>query len=363
MSHRPRKDRSDCLAVTIAGLFAIACNGCAETPSRSEDSRSEERSSLPTEVPAQPTATTGASDGTGRTRQISQSPSGRSLIIHADDVGMCQSVNRATIDALEKGGVSSASIMVPCPAFDEFAEYAKAHPQFDYGIHLTLNAEWPSYRWGPVLPKSEVPSLVDRDGFLWRSEQATSSNARADDVERELRAQIDKARQAGVPLSHLDTHMGTLFLREDFLDIYLRLGDEYRLPVLLTRDDGFARQLGFDDRVVAQIRSAADRCEQIGFPVMGKIFMHYTGDSVTSKKRAYLDMIRRLPAGVSEIVVHCGYDDAELRSITRGAYAIRDGDRQVFTDPKVIAEIAIQDVLLTSWRRLSRTSNGTQPAD
>src|SRR5258707_2392679 len=158
-------------------------------------------------------AATAFSQNQGQTVQekLGHPATAKLLIIHADDLGMSHSVNRATFEALEKGWVTSSSILVPCPWFPEVARWAQAHPDADLGIHLALNSEWTSFRWRPLSAAGEVPSLVDADGYFPLVETTVGAQAKPAEVERELRAQVDRARAAGIRLSHLDSHMGALF--------------------------------------------------------------------------------------------------------------------------------------------------------
>ena len=272
------------------------------------------------------------------------------LIIHADDAGMSHSVNRATIEAMENGLVSSASIMVPCSWFSEFAEYAREHPAMDFGVHLTLNSEWSHYRWGPVAPREQVSSLIDEDGYLWDNVAQVAAHVKADEVEIELRAQIERARQFGVPLSHLDTHMGALFSREDLVEVYLRLGIEYDLPVLFIRDA--ARLLAKEYPALAdKAEDIVRRLDQHQLLVLDHVVQYYDGNVHEERKKIYLEALGDLESGVSEFLVHCGYDDEELRGITNSS-GLRDSDRQVFTDPRIAAQIDRLGIEVTNWRRL-----------
>jgi predicted glycoside hydrolase/deacetylase ChbG (UPF0249 family) len=273
------------------------------------------------------------------------------LIIHSDDAGMCHSVNRATIDGMEKGIVSSTSIMVPCPWFKEFAAYAKEHAEKDYGIHITLTCEWDAYQWGPVAGRENVPSLVDEKGYMWDSTELVAKHAKAEEVEIEIRAQIDRAKKFGVPLSHLDTHMGAVLCRADIAEIYAKLGLEYNLPVLFYRVPpillAMSKQYAHLAPVAEPITKQLDARH---LPILDHLSNDNYGVPTDKKKDFFLKAIRNLKPGVTQIIIHCGYADPELSRITTSAER-READMRAFVDPQVIAEVEKLGIKVITWKQ------------
>ena len=268
----------------------------------------------------------------------------RLLIVHADDFGMSHAVNRAIIEALEHGWVTSASILVPCPWFPEAAAWARAHQDADLGIHLAVNSEWTTYKWGPVAGRSAVPSLVGADGYMPIDEDDAVAHASPKDVERELHAQVDFAKAAGIRLTHLDSHMGTLFHTQAFFDVYRRMGQAYGLPLLLERlgaRGGAESQWGTHDEQEATI----DRLFEIA-----------PGVAPDQWEGAYEKMLGGLPPGVYQLIVHLGYDTDEMQGATAdhpnwGA-AWRQHDFDMVKSAKFQQFLRDQHFTLTTWKKL-----------
>jgi chitin disaccharide deacetylase len=272
------------------------------------------------------------------------------LILHADDAGMSHSTNLAVIELLEKNAVSSASIMMPCPWAPEFAEYARAHPEKDLGLHLTLTSEWKHYRWGPVAPRDRVANLVDPDGFLWRTVEDVAKRAAPAEIEIELRAQIARAKQMGIQFTHFDTHMGTLYARPDYFQVFEKLGREFNVPILRVKPSTEAERAAPRPTIDYLLRSE-ERYKKEGLFRLDSLLTNPARGTNTydERKAAYYKCLRELKAGTHMLIIHPAVLGDELKAITNSA-AARDGDYRIFLDPGTQALLKELKIRLTGWR-------------
>jgi len=286
--------------------------------------------------------------------QIGYPPGTKLIIVHADDLGETHAVNAGAIKAMQGGAVNSASLMVPCPWFPEMADYAKSHPDADLGLHLTVTAERVYYRWGPAASTDRVPSLVDSNGYFhhdWDAHQKIDPK----DVEIELRAQIERALAMGVRPTHLDSHQYRLIMSgKDLFDTALRVAHDYKLPLFVTRD-WFAEHpylqtsLGPDDIVL-------DHTVTIEPEVPPEKWADF-----------YVNALKNLQPGVTEFVIHPGYDDEELRAATReratwGA-AWRQRDFDFFTSAQFRQILTQQKIQMITWRELAQRFRSKSPGN
>jgi predicted glycoside hydrolase/deacetylase ChbG (UPF0249 family) len=265
------------------------------------------------------------------------------LILHADDLAVAHSVNVASFDALDGGAISSASVMVPTPWIAEVAAYARTHPNADLGLHLTLTSEWETYRWGSVESKDKVPSLLDSAGTFPSDVPPVAARAKPLEVERELRAQIERALALGIRPTHVDSHMGALFATPELFATYVKVAREYRLPFLALRGDmppAFRASLSANDVLLDALVIAGPDVPRDQW------------------KAFYLNAVANLKPGLTEMIVHLGRDDAELQAVTVNhepyGSAWRQRDSDVVTSPEFRQALKDHGVTLITWKALQK---------
>lgn len=276
--------------------------------------------------------------------KLGYSPEAKLLIIHSDDVGVSHSENAGSILAMKVGLVSSASIMMPCPWIPEIANYAKENPKADLGLHLTLTSEWKTMKWGPVASKDRVGSLLNEEGFLFSGCEEFVKNASINEVEIELRAQIEKAYKMGIKPTHLDTHMGCLGYSQDLINLYVKLGNEYKIPVLIDKsslaslpeqDKGYYTKSGF---------------------AMDKIMTAMPEDFKDGLEAYYKKMLLNLSPGVNIILIHTAFNNAEMQAMTldhpEWGASWRQEDFNFFTSETCKDLLSQEQIILITWRQI-----------
>lgn len=293
------------------------------------------------------------------------------LILNADDFGMCHAANLATMDLLKKGGITSATIMMPCSWSGEAAAFAARNPQFSIGIHLTLTSEWEHYRWSPV-GHDHTESLRDRDGYMWHKSDEFEEHCDLDEVRAEILAQVNKAKALGFSApSHLDNHMGSLYGietgRPELLNLTLDLCSELHMPFRLPTSYIPAQKALFEgsafteDMVKMLLGNVRDYARQKQVPVLDYLLPHDWNGPQAQSYEAFRDyMLTRFetfPEGISETFIHPSFECDELRGITR-SWQRRVWEHRLFADPATRQHIESCGIQLINYRELAEMRLG-----
>src|SRR5215210_2502647 len=287
------------------------------------------------------------------------------LILHVDDVGMSFDSNEGAINSMTKGVANSCSVMMPCPWVPAFVHYLKQHPQTDAGLHLTLTSEWKEYRWSPLSGKSSVPGLTDTEGDMWPSVEEVIKHASADEVEKEIRAQVDRARSMGFEPTHFDTHMGTLLAAPAFTERYIKLGIEMHVPVMITAGHAalISKQMNLPELQVKQMQQIGKMLWNAGLPVLDDLYNEsyewkIPGNIVNDDRKLqafktgkYIEAIKSLKPGITMMIMHCTAPSEIFRHISESG-PTRKGDMLSMIDPEFKKALQKEGIILTTWREM-----------
>ena len=306
------------------------------------------------------------------------------IIMHVDDAGMSYDSNQGAIQSIENGIANSVSIMMPCPWAASFVRYVKEHPAIDAGLHLTLTAEWKDYRWVPLMGREAVPGLIDEEGAFWHSVEQVVQHASADEVEKEIRAQVERALGLGYRPTHLDSHMGTLFATPDFLERYIKVGADYDIPIMIPGGNNTLLKQGYREESIRRLKAAGQYKEgmevpipeavnkaeevgqmvwQAGLPVLDDLHtvsgdwklpegVEKSEENIRDLKvQKFMEAFEQMQPGVAMFIVHCT-DITEVFPQISGSGFSRKGDLLAMMDPRLKAYIEKNNIKMTTWREL-----------
>lgn len=311
-------------------------------------------------------------------------PGEKIMIMHIDDAGMSYDSNRGAIRAMEEGIANSVSIMMPCPGTIPFIRYVQTHPQVDAGLHLTLTSEWQNYRWEPLAGPTVVPGLIDQEGAFWPTVEEVVAHASPDEIEKEIRSQIERALDMGFHPTHLDSHMGTLFATDAFIERYIKVGAEYNIPIMFPGGHNTLLEQGYRDEAIARLKSAGQYKEGMeipmpeavqkaraagqqvwdaGLPVLDDLHIvslswtlpessPQTEEHIRELKvQKFIAAFEQMQPGITMFIVHCTDPTAVFKYIS-GSGLSRLGDLLAMMDPRLKAFVEENKIQLTTWREL-----------
>lgn len=276
-------------------------------------------------------------------------PAGKKiLILHADDIGMCPEANTAAEKMLTDGVIQSAAVMIPCPNAKEFVAWAVEHPTMDIGLHLTLTSEWQTHRWGTVTPAVEVPGLLDEDNKMWHEVPQVVQHASAEEVEKEIRSQIEQSIAWGYRPDHIDTHMGTLYANPSYVKAFIKVAQEYGIPaniIDISKPEVLAefKRQGYplDDSVVKMV-------DEYTLPKLDYFSSAPKGNTYEEKIANFKALVTSMPPGLSEVIFHPSVLTENLKTITN-SWQQRAWEAQMFSDPDLIQFFKDEGIIFTNW--------------
>lgn len=273
------------------------------------------------------------------------------VILHADDIGMCPEANISAKRYMAEDHIQSSAVMMPCPNAKEFIDWAVAHPDEDVGLHLTLTSEWKTHRWPGLTKAADTPGLLDSEGKLWRSVIEVVQNATPEEVEKEIRAQIEQSIAWGHRPDHIDTHMGTLYGSHQFTAAYLKVAEEYQIPAMVIDFQnsevvaGFKKQgYPLSDEMVAVVNNYS-------LPKLDYFFSAPNGDSYEDKCQKFKELIQSLNPGLTEIIFHPSELTDNLKTITN-SWQQRSWEAQMFADPEMKQFFEAEGLVFTNWQEI-----------
>jgi predicted glycoside hydrolase/deacetylase ChbG (UPF0249 family) len=281
---------------------------------------------------------------TGQTNRLLGYPAdARLLILNADDFGMCHAVNEAVFRAFRKGILRSTTLMVPCPWALHAMHFLADHPEIPFGIHLTVISDWVDYRWGPLTPKEKVSSLINEMGTFYNFENMPKflAQVQLDQLDMEFRAQIESVLAAGLQPTHLDWHSLRIGGRQDIADLMFRLAREYGLALRVGRG------------------SSIEKVQSKNLPASDYDFLDsYLLDPVDKSAR-FAQLLRELPAGLSEWAIHPGLDTPELSAIEHEGRHFRQADFDFLMSQAASDIVKEEGIILLDYRPLQIIWKGT----
>jgi predicted glycoside hydrolase/deacetylase ChbG (UPF0249 family) len=286
-------------------------------------------------------------------KKLGCSDTDRLVIIHTDDIGMCHASVQAFRDLWAFGTITSGATMVPCPWFPAVAQMCKENPEIDMGVHATLNAEWDSFRWGPLSTREAGSGLMDEAGYFHQWHQAVYDNARPEEVEKEVNVQIERALAAGIDVTHVDSHMGTI-MNPRFIQSYVQAASSRLLVNMLPRLDAKGiEMMGVGDEERVAYAPVMEMLENIGVPMVDGILSMPLehGDNHIEVAKKLLD---ETPVGITHFILHPSVDTPELRAITPDWQA-RVANYKAFMSDEVKKFLESGNIKLMGYRAIRNT--------